>query len=294
MEKRTVPTWFLFLFYLFTGIVFFSCRNDQKKEVSGGDSTNDTISVKASEDVVDYNFPSALQIACLFKNSGLQYIEGITSPPKDPAAFTSNYSKSLNLGIYGADLAYCVLNQQDQETMNYVKVFTDIATSLGMNRVYERGNFVRRFEKNLNHEDSLRDIIAELQIETDTYLRDNEEQHISAISFSGAWTEIMFLGSKSFEKSKGSGLSDKISEQMNILSKIISVLKADEKKDPGIPPLLAEMKRLLTFYNGFESVKKSRAEIKEENMGVIVSLNEQEINMLIGKITELRNKLMKS
>jgi hypothetical protein len=276
-------------------LVFYSCTANQDKDSGSKDTSSSESPSKAmAGQSVAYNFPSALQIASLFKKAGLQYMQGIANKPKESSKFNSTFSKSLNLGIYGADLAYCVLSKQSQEANDYVKATTELASDLGMNRIFNEGQFVQRFEKNISNEDSLRDIITELQMETDTYLQDNDQMQISAIAFSGAWIEVMYLGAKSFEQSKGKGISDKIAEQMIVLSKIIEVLKSHEKKESGIAGLVKDLDGLLVAYNGLDSVKKSKAEIKEEDSGVIISLTEDETGVLTKNINELRAKFITS
>lgn len=279
-------------FFVSLTIGITSCGNNENKEntEAAKDSTATEEVVEAQE--VSYNLPSPLQIASIFKKSGLKYIEGITSAQKDAAKYTSNYSKALNLGIYGADLAYCVLNKQNQGALTYMKLSTDLSNGLGMGSVFQEGNFLTRFEKNLNSEDSLRNIIAEVQMSTDAYLEDNEQPQISSIAFAGAWTEAMYIGTKVFEKAKESKLNNKISEQMTILSKIINVLKSHESKDPGIATLLTELGSLQDVYNGFESIKKSKAVPEEEQTGEVITLNDEEFNILIKKIQDIRGKFV--
>lgn len=281
-----------------TAVLLFSCGNgtkDPSTETQVPVAAEDTEVVSTpSTEQVSYNLPSPLQIASLFKKSGLNYIEGITNAQKDPSKYTSNFSKALNLGVYGADLAYCVLNKQSQEATNYMKASTQLSSSLGMTSLFEENNFVKRFEKNINAEDSLRDIIAEVQMATDTYLEDNEQQQISSVAFAGAWTEAMYIGSRVFEKSKNKSLNNKISEQMTILSKIINVLKMRESKDPAIGSLVTDLNSLLEVYNGFESVKKSKAATAEDESEQVVNLSDDETNLLIKKIMELRNKFVNS
>ncbi len=285
------------LFKCMTGfavsIAVVSCGHSDTKEPVSDNVMKDSTAVKSGDSAVFYNFPSALQITSLFKKSGLTYVDGITNPQKDPTKYTSIFSKSLNLGIYAADLAYCVLNKQNQESLNYMKVSTDLASSLGMSSILESGNFGKRFELNIDNEDTLRNIISELQMEADTYLHDNDQQFISTIGFCGAWTEVMYIGTKVFEQSKGRELNDKISEQMVLLSRIIAVLRSEQKKDPAIAELLKEMNGLLDVYNGFDSVKRSKAENKEEELNLTVGLSEQEFAALVKKLADVHQSLLK-
>lgn len=297
MKNIILPGTLKFTFIFSIAALMASCGGGETAKDTSAENTvvADSTAQPAEEvDQVSYNLPSPLQIASLFKKSGLKFLEGITNNQKDPSKYTANYTKSLNLGVYGADLAYCVLNKQSQDALTYMKASTQLASSLGMTSIFEEGGFVKRFEKNINAEDSLRNIIAELQMATDTYLEDNEQQQISAIAFAGAWTEAMYIGSRVFEKSKDKRLNNKISEQMTILSKIVNVLKTHQSKDPGIATLVADMNTLLDTYNNFESVKKSKTVSEDDSSGLVVELTETETAELIKKITELRNKFVNS
>src|ERR1035437_8275242 len=134
---------------IFLSLSLAACSGNDTKEQPGENQTTDSSSKGIAVQEVSYNLPSPLQIASLFKKSGLKFIEGITNAQNDPAKYTSNFSKSLNLGIYGADLAYCVLNKQNQEAMNYMKASTQLSGSLGMGSIMESGAFGKRFEANI-------------------------------------------------------------------------------------------------------------------------------------------------
>ena len=295
MKKINLMNVSKYMFSVSIAAMLVSCGGSDNKDASNESPVLDSAAQTSAEpEQVSYNLPSPLQIASLFQKSGLKYLEGVTNKQKDPSKYTANYTKSLNLGVYGADLAYCVLNKQSQEALTYMKSSTQLASSLGMTSIFQEGGFVARFEKNINNEDSLRNIIAELQMATDTYLEDNEQQQISAIAFAGAWTEAMYIGSRVFEKSKDKKLNNKISEQMTILYKIVNVLKTHEAKDPGIGALVADLNSLLETYTGFESVKKSKTASAEDDPSLVVELTEKETADLIKKITEIRNKFVNS
>ena len=99
------------------GLLFFgatmlivACSNETPKDENLTTTTTVDSSNTDSEESpeVSYSLPSPLQIASIFKKSGLKYKDGITSSLKDPSKYTTNLSKALNLGVYSADLSYCV------------------------------------------------------------------------------------------------------------------------------------------------------------------------------------------
>lgn len=264
-----------------------SCGNDTPKE-----DTIETVqpaeTVETETSDVSYSLPSPLQIASIFKKSGLKFKGGVTSQQKDPGKYTTNLSKAINLGVYSADLSYTVLNKQNQEAMNYMKLCRQLADNLNMGSVFEEGNLSKRFEKNLGNEDSLAYIIAELQMVTDMYLDENDQQQITSIVFAGAWVESMYVGSKVFEKGKDKELNNKLAEQMTILGSIVKALKAQEAKDSNIAGLVADLEGVKSLYETFDSVKANTAEESEKEM----TLTDDEVTKLSKKIEELRTKFI--
>ncbi|MBN8697107.1 MAG: hypothetical protein J0L87_11320 [Bacteroidetes bacterium] len=273
-----------------TSMLFVACGSDTpKEELTEEVAVDSTAVVEEETETTSYSLPSPLQIASIFKKSGLKYKDGVTSSQKDVAKYTTNLNKALNLGVYSADLSYSVLNKQNQEAMNYMKLCRQLADNLGMGSVFDQGNLSARFEKNLGNEDSLAYIIAELQMVTDMYLDENNQQQITSIVFAGAWVESLYIGSKVFEKSKSKDLNSKLAEQMTILESIVNALKAEEKKDANITGLIADMESVKTIYDALESVKKFQ-ESTDENAEV--TLSDEEVAQLTKKIEEVRTKFI--
>lgn len=275
--------------FVAAGMLITACGSDAPKEevVSAVDTTQTEL-----EEVPEatYMLPSPLQIANIFKKSGMQYKAGITSNLKDPAKYTTSLSKSLNLGVYSADLSYNVLNKQNQEAMNYMKLCRTMADNLGMGSVFEQGNLLKRFEKNLGNEDSLTSIIGELQMVTDEYLDENDQGHITSIVFAGAWIESMYVGSKSYEKGKDKSLNNKLAEQMNILGSVINALKEQEKKDASITGLIVDLQGIKDIYDQLPSVKNNPTAV--EDIEKELSLTDEEVASLTKKIEEVRTKFI--
>jgi hypothetical protein len=278
---------------MIAGMLFASCNNNTPKDENTENLTDSTVISQTEEtNNVFYSLPSPLQIASIFKKSGLKYQDGITSDVKEPSKYTTSLLKSINLGIYSADLSYCVLNKQNQAAMNYMKLCRQLADNLGMGSVFEQNNLSKRFEKNLGNEDSLAYIIAELQMVTDMYLEENQQPQITAIVFSGAWIESIYLGSQLYETSKDKSMGTKLSEQMTILGSIINALKVVKDKDPAIASLIDDMQSIKNDYDKSPSVISNPAPIDEEGEKEI-NLTDNEIAQLTTKIKDLRTKFIK-
>lgn len=269
--------------------ILFSCG--QEKQMDEGDSLSsqeDTVMADEESSTVFYALPSPLQIVSIFRKAGLKYSEALPNSFNNASKYSSNMSKSLNLGVYTSDLAYCVLNKRTQEALNYMKVTRKLADELNMSSVFDSGSLGTRFEKNLGNEDSLASILAELQMEIDLFVQDNKREHVSVIAFTGAWIESMYIGSKIYEETKEKNISNKISEQMVILGNLIKALKVHENKDSGITGLISDLNSVKNIYDEIPAVKKS---LEEENEEEIV-LTETEFQDISKKIQELRAKII--
>ena len=279
------------LLFIAPSIMLLSCGNNEsaKEDTTSKDVVKKDSSVAEVPETTSYSLPSPLQIASIFKKSGLKYKADLTSQMKDPAKYTTNLSKSINLGVYSGDLSYCVLNKQSQEAMKYMKLCRGLADNLGMGSVFEQANLSKRFEKNLENEDSLAYIIAELQMVTDMYLDENDQQQITSIVFAGAWIESMYIGSKVYEKGKDKSLNNKLAEQMNILNSIINALKAVEKKDAAIGGLITDLKSIKEIYDALPSIKNNPEGADSDKP---MSLTDDEVASLTKKISELRTKFV--
>ena len=111
MKNKFLPPSLLIL--ALGAMVLPSCQqsNKQASGTTGIDSlSNKAVKVAAIQDsTVEIVLPSPLQIGSIFKNAGLTYMTGLTNSVKDVSQYTSTYTESLNMGIYGADLSYLSL-----------------------------------------------------------------------------------------------------------------------------------------------------------------------------------------
>jgi hypothetical protein len=239
------------------------------------------------QDSETYLLPSPLQIASIYKSAGLAYEEGVSAPFKDAGVFNSQYERALNMGIYSADLSYYILNKQTDAANKDLALVKSLADKLGFGSVFESNSFLKRFQTNMNNTDSLASLIAELQMETDTYLENNKQKYIGVIAFAGAWVESMYIGDKVYEKDKSKGVSSRISEEMNILEGLTKVLGKYKDKDNNIPTLINQLNEIKASYNSFDEVKTFNPDSEEP-----VSLTPAHVTELGKLIQTLHGKFL--
>lgn len=271
--------------------LFTSCQQNNKPSsvTSKQDSLKtNTVKNEVPQETDNYILPSPMQIASIYKKAGLAYVPGLINPIKDASQYSSTYSEAINMGIYGADLTYCVLNKQNQDALGYLKTLRSLADKLGFGNVFESDQRAKRFQDNLNSLDSLTIIISDLQSETDTYLTTNQKKYVGVISFAGAWVESMYLGSKVYSQKMNDRINSRISEQMNILQNLINALNVYTKQDSHIPDMVNSLKKIEDDYMGYEEVKAAAASSNDN----VPKLSNAHINELCKQVQELRQKFV--
>jgi hypothetical protein len=258
-------------------------------------STNpaDTVKTKTKADTANVTstvmLPSPLQIGSIFKNAGLTYMTGLTNAVKSNSQYNSTYSEAVNMGVYGADLTYCVLNKQSQESLDYLKTLHALADKLGFGNVFEANDVAKRFQANLSSDDSLASIIADIQMDADTYLTTNNQKYVSTVTFAGAWVESMYIGSKVYADKKNENVSQRISEQMTILSNLLKALNEYKGEDPHIADMITSLKAISDTYKGYAEIMALSADSEQ-----MAKLTDEHIAELGKKIQELRAKFIMS
>lgn len=277
-------------------LVLASCSNESadsdKAGISDSLETSSTPTVATvADDGDEVVLPSSMRIAGIFKRSGLKFIETSLNPLENVKNYKTTFVKALNLGVYSADMAYCLLNKQYALSKNYLKGSKDIGGELGLNSAFEANNLAKRFESNMNmgKDDSLLSIISDLQLETDVVLEKSNNQHISTIIFTGAWVETLFSAAQVY-KSGEANIVPAIIEQVSLVDNILAVLEKQKNNDASISSLIENLNAIKSDFNSISALKDKDL---DEVDYTTAKFDKEEINKLCEKIIEIRSSIVK-
>ncbi|MEO9532965.1 MAG: hypothetical protein ABJG68_15535 [Crocinitomicaceae bacterium] len=276
---------------LFLGSCGGSEPNDNPVVDGGDTTTEEAIDPDLFESPpMDYHLPSPLQVASIFKKSGLEYNSGVTNSPDNSENYSSELSQMLNFGVYSADMAYCVLNEQSNEGRIYLGVISELAGEIGMEAVFANEDLMDRFDANLEDKDSIEILMIDIHERTEEYMEENDMQHTSAVHFAGAWTEGMYLGVYDYENNgEKDGLGAQITEQMAILGNIIKGLQDPKNDGMELGWVITDLKDIQTTFDGFGSVT---AYYEDESADELI-LTDEEYKSLGELVKTLRAKIIK-
>jgi hypothetical protein len=267
-----------------------ACSNDPATDNGGDTLKKDTLvgTVEAPES--NSTLPSPLRVAAMFKRSGLKYLPGLTNGNDKASNYSTTFVRAENMGVYSADMAYCVMNKQTNESQQLLKTIKDVGTKINLGKVFEQSSLYDRFNKNIDNEDSLGSIISDIQFQTDQQLAENDQNELYGVIFAGAWIESMYIGGQVYRKDGNDKIVQALLEQMVVSKNIIEELKVHEAKDANITTLIADMQVIQKAINEMPSMKKLNENPDLEFSDV--KPTKEEIDVVITKIEDLRKKIV--
>jgi len=134
--------------------------------------------------------PSPLEISVLLKESGTKYNSGLLNSPDNLSKYNSNYKKALNLGVYGTDLGYTNIYQQNQDGIKYLASIKSLANELNIGQFFDIET-IGRLAGNSKNLDSLLLITTQNFNEINRYLQTQGRANLSVLLLTGGWLEAM-------------------------------------------------------------------------------------------------------
>lgn len=280
-------------------VLFTSCGDPKPEGENSGDDLPDTDTVKAVALNVGgelFSVPSPIQTALLIQKSGVAYDKTVLNPGSKNGQYTSDFSKSLNLGIYGADLGYVSMYNQSQDALGYLGAVKQLADKLGVSAAFDQQT-MKRINDNISNKDSMLVLVGIAYRASDAYLKTNKRTEISSLILTGGWIESMNFSILAYNKKPTDEIKYRIAEQKQALGSIIKLMNSHNMPDAAdlVKDLedLAKIYEGITFkYNYVEPTTDEAKKITYINSTTEVSINKEQLDQIAAKIISIRTKIV--
>lgn len=244
-----------------------------------------------------FSIPSPIQMATLIKSKVGVYNENLLTNPESVSTFTTEFKRAINMGIYGADLGYATIYENNTKAVSYLSSIEKLSDELGIAGAFNQ-DLLERFIENGNDPDSMLTIMSEGYREGDKFLKDNEQHDVATLILTGGWIEALYFASVSYETSKDQAIADRIGEQRTGLKTIIELL-TDFNSDEYYSNLIKDLKDLETDFNKIKfnytfvepvhDMKNHQTNIKSKSN---VNIDDDVLTSIINKVKAIRNGLI--
>ena len=158
----------------------------------------DSAKVKASAyegAMVYYSLPSPLEVAYIVENSGINYEPGVLHKTELGVRYSTTKSQAINLGIYGSDLSYSILFNQQQVALKYLDCIKELSSGLDVTDTTSIKK-LREMEDNIHDKDKLKKIVAQTFFHSDALLKENSRRPTAIMIVAGMWIESLYIATQ--------------------------------------------------------------------------------------------------
>jgi len=218
--------------------------------------------------------PSSFEVTQMLNDIGISYILGISNSVNNVDRYFTERSKALNLGVYGADLAYASTYHMKQEVMLYLEATKKLTDELQISSAFNE-TLVESIEKQLDDKEELIQIITNSFNDTYDFLNRNGKASLSLLVIGGSWIEGLFLTTH---------VSANVYHNYNIV-KIIH-----EQKEP-----LEQLINLLEEYQAEQIIQEfidDLTPLKEIYDSIGDTLTEEQVNDISSAVETLREEII--
>lgn len=287
-------------------LIVFACGPGTKSEEQAFLDSLDNLTLDApmiSDEVIAdiiQQVPSPLEISYLLKDAGTQYDFNILNGPSNVSNYNSNYEKALNLGVYGTDLGYANIYEENQDAVLYLNSIKGLADDLSIGQFFDFGT-IARLASNSKNLDSLLLITTQNFNTINGYLQENQRSNLSVLLLTGGWLEALHITCQvAMKNPENKKLIEKIGEQKIILDSIRLMLEFFAQ-DPNIADLHKQMIELEKAFAQIEIIYTYVPPTMEEIDGMLVvtdnssttiNITEENVRSIRETVISIREKII--
>lgn len=289
---------------LFVFIIFFAgCTNNNSKselskEIGDIDISVDSSTQEGNIKKVFFNLPSPIELTQTILSSNSTFNPTFLNSVEKVNNYSSSSKLALNFGVYGADLCYCRVYDQLQESISYLATIRKISDKLQIPEE-EGAETIKRIEESIENRDLIFEIIADTYASADGYLKENERDLTATFILMGGWIEGMYFSVKINNDSESKNrLNINIAEQKFALQNLLKLIEeySDNATIKELSPLFIKLNEV---YEGISISYDSPIVITDQETGVTtidnssnIDVTQQQLDEITNLIVEIRSKIV--
>jgi hypothetical protein len=292
---------------LFLTVLFlFSCQSRKGKESGTEFEVPDsvitaealTISNEALEEIVQ-NVSSPIEMAALIKEIGVPFSTKYLATTDYVDRYNTSFKMAYSLGVFGADLGYLNIYDKSNQAIDFLTAINKLADGIKVGQFFDFET-LKRLATSRESIDSLMYISVNSFNNMDSYLRDNNRGHLSALMIAGTRVEGMYLVTQVASEKSNPELSERIGEQKINLNNIMLILD-NYKEHEQVMKVIESLNGLkeefdkveITYVIGEpETVEQGGMIMIVQNEKSVVNISDEQLNKIISKTKQIRNKLI--
>jgi hypothetical protein len=293
------------IFFFLAALLFWSGCGDSKKEkqqemLAALDSMNSGGPAIADEAIrnIIASIPSPLEISFLIKDAGGKYNKEMLNSTDNISKYNTNFKRAFNLGVYGTDLGYANIYNQNQDALFYLNGVRDLADQLNIGQFFDFQT-IKKLATSANNLDSLLLTTTTNFERINLSLQEQKRANLSILILTGGWLEALHITCQVSKISDNEKLRERIGEQKIILSQIMKLMEYYQK-DANFVQLNKDLAELNSHFEKVNISYINEEPTVEEVDGILMVVNKTRsvvemspeiLEAITNKTLEIRNKV---
>lgn len=266
-------------------------KTQEDSAVSVDDAKNAVTSSLVKIEGEIFSLPSPVQTAILMHKKEIAYNERLLNPLNSEKKYINQFQKAINMGVYGADLAYLSNFNNSQMKLDYFKVVESIATDLDIRNNIDQ-SLIDRFAKNIDIQDSLYKLNADLFKAGDKYLKQNGEDEVATLILAGGWIEALYLALDAAAQDET--FQSRIGEQGFAVKSLVNLLRRHDSPQTielanKMESLSSKFEGLVIEYTYMKPITDATEKVTYLNSKSKVQISDEQLAEIAKQVTEIRN-----
>lgn len=256
----------------------------------------DTTNISDNNEVtVEYSVPTPNELFEIIKLQGGKQQLNLVNPLENSANYIDTKSKSINFGVYSADIAYLSCFGIGVDFLKYFKKIEELGTELGISGAFDE-DIMDRIENNEGDTDSLFSISNDSYYDSYLYLEENDKGVELSLIMAGGFVESLYIITQLVEKYDARNIIiSKIGDQKIVLENLLDFI-FEYSDDASVSEVIEDLSSLadvfettMTFEDSESSVKNNEGTLMLSGGGTFI-MNKAAFEAIKTKAKELRDK----
>ena len=244
-----------------------SSDNNEIQTIELSDTTDvDTIEAITS---IQYSVPTPNELFEIIKLQGGEQQLDLVNPLENSQNYVDVKSKSLNFGVYSADIAYLSCFGIGVDFLKYFKKIEELGEELGISGAFDK-EMMDRIENNEGNSDSLFAISNDSYYDSYLYLEENDKGVELSLIMAGGYVESLYIITKLVEKFDANDpVIKKIGDQKIVLENLVDFI-FEYSDDESVNEVIVDLTSLSDVFTDNMELKESDSSIKNDADGTLM------------------------
>jgi hypothetical protein len=271
-------------------------KDTNEQDLIVGNKEGKSIIQAERERTIFYTLPTPLEMSEILETSSSSFQPDLLTPIDDIDKYFTISNQSMVIGMFGVDIGYIKLFEQNQYLLNYLAATNNLATKIGI-PTEQINKAVELFEKNEEQKQVIVKLLDNLFDQANKYLTSNNRESAANLILLGGWVEALYLACN-LQKQEWNNktLVNKIAEQKFTLNILLELLEPN-KKNEDISGFIDQLVTLQDTYKNVDIEKLK--EMQDSNTTILKGdgqrmayLTEEQLDDICDMVSYMRTKII--